>query len=57
MAFGTFRVSNDTIYITDIITNQTVMTIKINEITDKSLDLSVLDAMNVRMKMERMEDE
>lgn len=54
---GIYEISNDTIYIHDIITDQCVMTIKINELSEKNLDILVLETPNVRMKMERMEDE
>ncbi len=53
---GYYKISNDTIYIHDLVTDQCVMKLKVNEITEKRLDLSVLDEQGVRMMLERMED-
>lgn len=53
---GTFNISNDTVYICDIITNTNVMSIKINKITENKLDITIL-GQNVKMMMERMNDE
>ena len=53
---GTFNISNDTVYICDIITNTNVMSIKINKITKNNLDITIL-GQNVKMIMERMNDE
>ena len=52
---GAYKISNDTIYIYDIVNNTNVMTIKIDRITEKNLDITVL-GQDVKMKMERMED-
>lgn len=53
---GTFNISNDTVYICDIINNTNVMSIKINKITKNNLDITIL-GQNVKMMMERMNDE
>lgn len=53
---GYYKISNDTIYIHDLVTDQCVMKLKVNEITEKRLDLSVLDEQGVKMMLERMED-
>ncbi len=53
---GYYKISNDTIYIHDLVTDQCVMKLKVNEITEKRLDLNVLDEQGVKMMLERMED-
>ena len=55
---GTFKISNDTVYINDLINNTNVMSIKIDKVTDNNLDITIL-GQNVKMMMERMnvEDE
>ena len=50
------KISNDTIYIHDLVTDQCVLKLKVNEITEKRLDLSVLDEQGVRMMLKRKED-
>ena len=52
---GCFKISNDTIYIHDLITDQCVMALKVNDITENELDLKVLDEQGVRMKLEKKE--
>ena len=52
---GAYRISHDTIYISDIVNNTNVMTIKIDTISDKNLDITIL-GQDVKMKLERMED-
>ena len=55
---GTFKISNDTVYINDLINNTNVMSIKIDKVTDNNLDITIL-GQNFKMMMERMnvEDE
>lgn len=53
---GYYKISNETIYIHDLVTDQCVMKLKVNEITEKKLDLSVLDEQGVKMMLERMEE-
>lgn len=53
---GTFNISNDTVYICDIINNTNVMSIKIKKITENNLDITIL-GQNVKMMMERINDE
>ena len=43
---GTYKVSNDTIYIFDIITSQRVMAIKIDSLSETNFDITVLDNQN-----------
>lgn len=52
---GAYRISHDTIYISDIVNNTNVMTIKIDTVSDKNLDITIL-GQDVKMKLERMED-
>lgn len=53
---GYFKISNDTIYIHDLITDQCVMSLKVNDLSEKRLDLKVLDGQGVRMILERVDD-
>ncbi len=53
---GVFKLSNDTIYIYDIINNTKVMSIKIDKVTEKNLDITIL-GQNIKMMMKRMDDE
>ena len=46
---------DDTIYFNDLINNITVMTIKIDRISEKNLDVTII-GQDVKMKMERMEE-
>lgn len=50
---GYYKISSDTIYIHDLVTDQCVMTIKVNDLSEKKLDLNVLDGQVVRMILAR----
>lgn len=52
---GAYRISHDTIYISDIVNNTNVMTIRIDTVSDKNLDITIL-GQDVKMRLERMED-
>ncbi len=54
---GYYKISNDTIYVHDLITDQCVMTIKVNDLSEKKLDLKVLDGEVVRMILARFDNE
>ena len=53
---GTFKISNDTVYINDIINNTNVMSIKLDKVTDNNLNITII-GQNVKMMMERMDVE